>query len=160
MPLLNDPRLWYGRYPKPELFMAELMKEADPDKISSVIADQVALLGSESLYERIHNNFKLMDEIERCKKVLGSVKKGAPNETLLVLDSTTGLNMLNQAREFNDYIGITGLVLTKLDGTARGGAVVGVVQELGIPIKFIGVGETVDDLQPFDAKAFVDGILS
>ncbi|QDZ23367.1 cell division transporter substrate-binding protein FtsY [Chloropicon primus] len=109
---------------------------------------------------RIHNNFKLMDEIEKCKKVLSEVKDGAPNETLLVLDSTTGLNMLNQAREFNDYIGITGLVLTKLDGTARGGAVIGVVQELGIPIKFIGVGETVDDLQPFNAEAFVDGILS
>ena len=109
---------------------------------------------------RIHNNFKLMDEIEKCKQVLGKVKPDAPNETLLVLDSTTGLNMLNQAREFNDYIGITGLVLTKLDGTARGGAVVGVVEELGIPIKFIGVGEKVDDLQPFDAEAFVDGILS
>mmetsp|Transcript_6525 Transcript_6525/g.23443 ORF Transcript_6525/g.23443 Transcript_6525/m.23443 type:complete len:369 (-) Transcript_6525:1362-2468(-) len=109
---------------------------------------------------RIHNNFKLMDEIERCKKVLSDAKQGAPSETLLVLDSTTGLNMLNQAREFNDYIGITGLVLTKLDGTARGGAVVGVVQELGIPIKFIGVGEKVEDLQPFDAEAFVDGILS
>jgi len=109
---------------------------------------------------RIHNNFQLMDEIEKCKKTLSETKQGAPNETLLVLDSTTGLNMLNQAREFNDYIGITGLVLTKLDGTARGGAVVGVVQELGIPIKFIGVGETVDDLQPFNAEAFVDGILA
>ena len=109
---------------------------------------------------RIHNNFKLMDEIEKCKATLSNAKEGAPHETLLVLDSTTGLNMLNQAREFNDYIGITGLVLTKLDGTARGGAVVGVVEELGIPIKFIGVGETVEDLQPFNAEAFVDGILS
>ncbi|GJN16676.1 hypothetical protein PR202_gb03693 [Eleusine coracana subsp. coracana] len=79
-------------------------------------------------------------------------------EVLLVLDGTTGLNMLQQAKEFNDVVGVTGFILTKLDGTARGGCVVSVVDELGIPVKFVGVGEGVEDLQPFDAEAFVEAI--
>ena len=109
---------------------------------------------------RLHNNYELMDEIEKCKKTLADRMPGAPHETLLVLDGTTGLNMLNQARDFHEYIGVTGLILTKLDGTARGGAIMGVVEELGLPIKFIGVGESVEDLQPFDAAAFVNAILA
>ncbi len=79
-------------------------------------------------------------------------------QVLLVLDGTTGLNMSNQAREFNEKVGLTGMVLTKLDGTARGGAVVSVVDDLGVPVKFVGVGETVDDLQPFDPESFVDAL--
>jgi fused signal recognition particle receptor len=79
-------------------------------------------------------------------------------EVLLVLDGTTGLNMLPQAREFNQVIGVTGFVLTKLDGTARGGCVVSVVDELSIPVKFVGIGEGLNDLQPFDAEAFVDAL--
>jgi fused signal recognition particle receptor len=79
-------------------------------------------------------------------------------EVLLVLDGTTGLNMLPQAREFNQVIGVTGFVLTKLDGTSRGGCVVSVVDELSIPVKFVGVGEGLNDLQPFDAEAFVDAL--
>jgi fused signal recognition particle receptor len=137
----------------------DVLRHAAEVSIASEGSDAVDILICDTS-GRIHNNFQLMDEIEKCKKALTETKQGAPHETLLVLDSTTGLHMLNQAREFNDYIGITGLVLTKLDGTARGGAVVGVVEELGIPIKFIGVGETVDDLQPFNAEAFVDGILA
>lgn len=74
------------------------------------------------------------------------------------MDGTTGLNMSNQAREFNEKVGLTGMVLTKLDGTARGGAVVSVVDDLGVPVKFVGVGETVDDLQPFDPESFVDAL--
>lgn len=92
------------------------------------------------------------------QKVLAKALPGAPNEILLVLDGTTGLNMLQQAREFNDVVGVTGFILTKLDGTARGGCVVSVVDELGIPVKFIGVGEGMEDLQPFDAEAFVEAI--
>ncbi|CAO2167779.1 unnamed protein product [Urochloa humidicola] len=107
---------------------------------------------------RLHTNYGLMEELVSCKKVIAKALPGAPNEILLVLDGTTGLNMLQQAREFNDVVGVTGFILTKLDGTARGGCVVSVVDELGIPVKFIGVGEGVEDLQPFDAEAFVEAI--
>ena len=107
---------------------------------------------------RLHTNANLMEELVKVKKTVTKRYPGAPHETLLVLDGTTGLNMLPQAREFNAAVGLTGLILTKLDGSARGGAVVSVVDELGLPVKFIGVGETIDDLQPFDAKAFVDAL--
>ncbi|XP_010278598.1 PREDICTED: cell division protein FtsY homolog, chloroplastic [Nelumbo nucifera] len=109
---------------------------------------------------RLHTNYSLMEELIACKKAIGKIIFGAPNEILLVLDGTTGLNMLPQAREFNDVVGITGLILTKLDGSARGGCVVSVVDELGIPVKFVGVGEGLEDLQPFDAEAFVNAIFS
>ncbi|KAK3250432.1 hypothetical protein CYMTET_40188, partial [Cymbomonas tetramitiformis] len=107
---------------------------------------------------RLHTNSGLMDELAKCKLSMGKAMENAPHEVLLVLDGTTGLNMLNQAREFHEQIGVTGLVLTKLDGTAKGGCVVSVVDELGIPVKFVGVGEGIDDLQPFDAQAFVDAL--
>ncbi|KAI3693346.1 hypothetical protein L6452_33181 [Arctium lappa] len=107
---------------------------------------------------RLHTNYSLMEELIACKKAVAKVVPGAPNEILLVLDGTTGLNMLPQAREFNEVVGITGFILTKLDGSARGGCVVSVVDELGIPVKFVGVGEGVEDLQPFDAEAFVNAI--
>ncbi|KAK4801074.1 hypothetical protein SAY86_021561 [Trapa natans] len=109
---------------------------------------------------RLHTNYSLMEELIACKKAVSKVVPGAPNEILQVLDGTTGLNMLPQAREFNDVVGITGLILTKLDGSARGGCVVSVVDELGIPVKFVGVGEGIEDLQPFDAEAFVNAIFS
>ncbi|XP_022757236.1 cell division protein FtsY homolog, chloroplastic isoform X2 [Durio zibethinus] len=108
----------------------------------------------------LHTNYSLMEELIACKKAVGKVIPGAPNEILLVLDGNTGLNMLPQAREFNEVVGITGFILTKLDGSARGGCVVSVVDELSIPVKFVGVGERVEDLQPFDAEAFVNAILS
>ncbi|KAL6853396.1 hypothetical protein ACP4OV_019425 [Aristida adscensionis] len=107
---------------------------------------------------RLHTNYGLMEELVSCKKVIAKALPGAPNEILLVLDGTTGLNMLQQAREFNDVVGVTGFILTKLDGTARGGCVVSVVDELGIPVKFVGIGEGMEDLQPFDAEAFVEAI--
>eukprot|EP00775_Hariotina_reticulata_P014342 gene14342-14438_t len=107
---------------------------------------------------RLHTAYALMEELANCKKSIGNVLPKQPCETLLVLDGTTGLNMLNQAREFNDTVPLTGLILTKLDGTARGGAVVSVVDQLKLPVKFIGVGETPEDLQPFDARTFVDAL--
>ena len=107
---------------------------------------------------RLHTNGALMAELAKCARSLGKACPGAPHETLLVLDGTTGLNMVAQAREFNETVALTGLVVTKLDGTARGGAVVGAVAELGVPIKFVGVGEGVADLQPFDAASFVDAL--
>ncbi|XP_068634925.1 cell division protein FtsY homolog, chloroplastic isoform X2 [Aristolochia californica] len=108
----------------------------------------------------LHTNYSLMEELIACKKAIAKVVPRAPNEILLVLDGTTGLNMLPQAREFNEVVGITGLILTKLDGSARGGCVVSVVDELGIPVKFVGVGEGVNDLQPFNAEDFVNAIFA
>jgi len=85
---------------------------------------------------------------------------GAPHEVLLVLDATTGMNSLNQAREFNKAVPLSGLIVTKLDGTSKGGMVVAIQQELGLPIKFIGLGEQADDLQPFDAKEFAAALFA
>lgn len=107
---------------------------------------------------RLHTNYGLMEELAKCRRVLNKRLQHAPNEVLLVLDGTTGLNMLSQAREFNEFVGVTGLVLTKLDGTARGGAAVSVVNELGLPVKFVGVGESLEDLQPFDPDSFVEAL--
>ena len=107
---------------------------------------------------RLHNNAALMEELVGVKKSITKRLPSAPHEVLLVLDGTTGLNMLNQARVFGEAVGVTGIILTKLDGTARGGAVVSVVDELGIPVKFVGVGEGMEDLQTFDPKSFVDAL--
>ncbi|KAL5727591.1 hypothetical protein ACHQM5_000771 [Ranunculus cassubicifolius] len=144
-----------------------VMAESEKAKASSVLS-QAVRRGKQEGFDvvlcdtsgRLHTNYSLMEELIACKKAVGKVVSGAPNEILLVLDGTTGLNMLPQAREFNEVVGITGLILTKLDGSARGGCVVSVVDELGIPVKFVGVGEGVEDLQPFDAEAFVNAIFS
>ena len=109
---------------------------------------------------RLHTHGGLMDELRKIKRVLAKHDETAPHEVLLVLDSTIGQNALNQAREFGDAIGVSGLVLTKLDGTARGGVVLSIAQQLGLPIRFIGVGEKVDDLRPFEAEPFIDAILT
>lgn len=107
---------------------------------------------------RLHNKRHLMDELSKISRVISRELPGAATEFLLILDATTGQNAINQAREFKNAAGITGLVLTKLDGTARGGVVLAVKEELGIPVKFIGVGEQIDDLQPFDAKNFASAL--
>jgi fused signal recognition particle receptor len=103
---------------------------------------------------RLHTKHNLMQELQKLHRVMGRQSPGAPHEVLLVLDATTGMNALNQAREFHKTVPLTGLVVTKLDGTSKGGMVVAIQKELGLPIKFIGVGEQPDDLQPFDAKQF------
>lgn len=107
---------------------------------------------------RLHTAYGLMEELATCRRSISNILPGQPDEVLLVLDGTTGLNMLNQAREFHETVSLTGLILTKLDGSARGGAVVSVVDALQLPVKFIGVGETLEDLQPFDANAFVEAL--
>ena len=107
---------------------------------------------------RLHNKKNLMDELGKIRRVIDRELPDAACEVLLVLDATTGQNAVNQAKEFREAAGITGIVLTKLDGTARGGVVLTIREELKIPVKFIGVGEGIDDLQPFDAKAFTDGL--
>ena len=105
---------------------------------------------------RLHNKKNLIDELAKINRVIDRELPGAARETLLVLDASTGQNALVQAKEFGRAAKITGLVLTKLDGTAKGGIVLAIRRELGIPVKFIGVGEGIDDLQPFDGKEFVD----
>jgi fused signal recognition particle receptor len=107
---------------------------------------------------RLHTKHNLMQELQKLHRVIGKQLPGAPHEVLLVLDATTGMNALNQAREFNKAVPLTGLVVTKLDGTSKGGMVVAIQQELGLPIKFIGLGERPDDLQPFDAKQFAQAL--
>ncbi len=107
---------------------------------------------------RLHTKSNLMAELQKVHRVIGKKCPGAPHETLLVLDGSTGLNALNQAREFHKAVSITGLIVTKLDGTSKGGAIVAIQKELGIPVKFIGVGEQPDDLQPFTAKEFADAL--
>ena len=107
---------------------------------------------------RLHTKHNLMQELQKLHRVIGKQLAGAPHEVLLVLDATTGMNALNQAREFHKAVPLTGLIVTKLDGTSKGGMVVAIQQELGLPIKFIGLGEQPDDLQPFDAKQFAQAL--
>ena len=107
---------------------------------------------------RLHNKKNLMDELGKISRVIDRELPGCDRETLLVLDAATGQNAVNQAREFQSAAGITGIVLTKLDGTPKGGGVLPIMQDLGLPVKFIGVGEQVDDLQPFDPDAFANAL--
>ena len=108
---------------------------------------------------RLHTNVNLMEELKKVKKVVSREIPHAPHEALLVLDASTGQNALNQARLFNEAVGVTGIALTKLDGTAKGGIIVAIANELKIPIRFIGVGEGVEDLREFDAKEFVEAMI-
>ncbi len=107
---------------------------------------------------RLHTKHNLMQELQKLHRVIGKQLSGAPHEVLLVLDGSTGMNALNQAREFHKAVPLTGLIVTKLDGTSKGGMVVAIQKELGLPIKFIGLGEQPDDLQPFDAKQFAQAL--
>ncbi len=107
---------------------------------------------------RLHNKANLMEELEKIKRIMGRELEGAPHETLLALDAGTGQNAVTQAKMFHQQIGITGIVLTKLDGTAKGGVVINIMDELKLPVKMIGVGEGIDDLRPFNAEEFVEAI--
>jgi len=109
---------------------------------------------------RLHTKHNLMQELEKTRRVIQKRLPSAPHETWLVLDATTGSNGLNQAREFHKSMGLTGLIVTKLDGTSKGGIVVAIQRELQLPIKFIGLGEQLDDLQPFDAAQFVEAMFA
>jgi fused signal recognition particle receptor len=108
---------------------------------------------------RLHTKVNLMEELKKIHRTATKKLPGAPHEVYLVLDATTGQNALSQARLFHEAVGLTGLVLTKMDGTAKGGVALGVVHETGIPLRYIGVGEAMEDLRPFDAEAFVEAIL-
>ena len=108
---------------------------------------------------RLHTKNSLMAELDKMRRTAQRIVPGAPHEVLLVLDATTGQNGLQQARLFTESAGVTGIVLTKLDGTAKGGIVVAIARELHLPVRYVGVGEKLDDLLPFDSEAFVDSLL-
>lgn len=108
---------------------------------------------------RLHTKVNLMEELKKVKRVVSRELPSAPHEVILVLDASTGQNAVNQAREFNEAVGLTGIALTKLDGTAKGGIIVAIANELKIPIRFIGVGEGVEDLRDFDAREFVEAMI-
>jgi fused signal recognition particle receptor len=109
---------------------------------------------------RLHTQSNLMEELKKVKRVMGKLDDSAPHEVLLVVDAGTGQNALNQATQFNQAVGLTGITLTKLDGTAKGGVIFAIAHKLGIPIRFIGVGEGIDDLRAFNAEEFVAALFS
>jgi fused signal recognition particle receptor len=129
----------------------DALKSAQARGIDVLIADTAG---------RLHTQLGLMDELEKIKRVMAKLDAEAPHEILLVLDAGTGQNALPQASKFRETIGVSGLVLTKLDGTAKGGMIFSVAEQLQTPIRYIGVGETVDDLRPFDHEEFVDALLA
>ncbi len=143
----------------------EMVKQSEGSDPAAVVYDAIGAAkrkGADVLIVdtagRLHNKKNLMDELAKIDRVIGRELPGADRETLLVLDATTGQNAVNQAKEFKNSAAITGLVLTKLDGTAKGGIVFSIKDELGIPVKFIGVGEGADDLRPFAADDFVKAL--
>ncbi|MCP4188188.1 MAG: signal recognition particle-docking protein FtsY [Gammaproteobacteria bacterium] len=129
----------------------DALQSAQARNIDILIADTAG---------RLHTQNNLMDELEKIKRVMSKLDTAAPHETILVLDAVTGQNALNQASNFKDSVGVSGIVLTKLDGTARGGMIFSVAEQLQLPIRYIGVGESVDDLRPFNSHEFVDALLS
>ena len=134
----------------PAAVVFDAMQAAKSRGIDVMIADTAG---------RLHTQTNLMDELKKVKRVMGRVDPSAPHEVLLVLDASQGQNALQQARLFNDALGVSGIVLTKLDGTAKGGIVFAIASELGLPIRFIGLGESAEDFQEFEAEAFVDALL-
>ncbi len=135
---------------------------SDPSGLAFDAADAAVREGVDVLLVdtagRLHTQKNLMTELDKIRRVLGKRIPGAPHEVLLILDGTTGQNAIAQARRFREVVDVTGLMVTKLDGTARGGAVVSIHQQLGLPVRFIGLGETPDDIERFDPAAFVDAL--
>ncbi len=145
----------------------DMVKSAEGADPASVVFDTIAAAkarGSEVIIcdtaGRLHNKKNLMNELSKMYRIIKRELPEADVETLLVLDATTGQNAVNQAREFKEVADITGIVLTKLDGTARGGVILAIMDELGIPVKYVGVGEQIDDLQPFDPEDFAKAIFT
>lgn len=143
----------------------ELVKREEGSDPASVVFDTIARAKSRhadvlicDTAGRLHNKKNLMDELGKISRILDRELPDCDKEVLLVLDAATGQNAVNQAREFKEAAGITGIVLTKLDGTAKGGVVLAIREELGLPVKLIGVGEQIDDLQPFDAQEFAEAL--
>jgi fused signal recognition particle receptor len=144
---------------------AEVIKQATGADPSAVVFDALTAAlsrGVDAVFidtaGRLHTQTNLMEELKKIQRVIGRKLKGAPHEIWLVVDATTGQNAISQAEMFDEAMGVTGIILTKLDGTAKGGIVVGISERLNLPIKYIGIGEKVDDLRPFDAEEFVRAI--
>ena len=135
----------------PSAVLFDALQSASARKTDYVIVDTAG---------RLHTKQNLMLELEKMKRTAQRIVPGAPHETLLVMDATTGQNGLQQARQFTQSAGVTGIVLTKLDGTAKGGVVVAISRELGLPVRFVGVGEKAGDLLPFDPREFVDSLFT
>ena len=153
---VDQLKIWSERADVP---IIEQGQNADPAAVAfDTVAAAKARGADVSIIDtagRLHNKKALMDELSKIKRVLSKVVPNAPHEVLLVLDASTGQNALQQARAFTEAVDISGLVLTKLDGTAKGGIVLGVSHELSIPVKYIGLGEDIESLQVFDKEAFV-----
>jgi fused signal recognition particle receptor len=132
---------------------------ADPSSVAFTAIEQAKAAGVDVVIVdtagRLHTKVPLMDELKKIHRVVGKAQEGAPHEVLLVLDANTGQNAIQQAATFRDAVRVTGIVLTKLDGTAKGGVILGICDEQKIPVRFIGVGEGIDDLRPFDTELFV-----
>ena len=145
----------------------ELVRQNEGADPASVVFDAIAVTNKRKAdvliidtAGRLHNKVGLMDELAKINRIISRELPNADRETLLVLDATTGQNAVMQAKKFKEAADITGLVLTKLDGTAKGGAIFSIKDEVDLPVKFIGVGEQIDDMQPFDAKMFTDALLT
>ena len=156
---VDQLKIWSERAGVP---IIEQGQDADPaavafDTVSAAKARgaDIALIDTAG---RLHNKKALMDELSKIKRVMDKVVVGAPHEVILVLDASTGQNAMQQAKAFTEAVNITGLALTKLDGTAKGGIVVGISNELNVPVKYIGLGEKIEDLQVFDKTAFVNAL--
>ncbi|MEX0894480.1 MAG: signaling recognition particle receptor family protein, partial [Balneolaceae bacterium] len=145
----NVPIIQQGQNADPAAVAYDTVASANSKQNDVVLVDTAG---------RLHNKKSLMEELGKIKRVMGKVVKGAPHEVLLVLDASTGQNAMQQAKAFTDVVEITGLVLTKLDGTAKGGIVIGISNELSVPVKYIGVGEKIEDMQIFDRAAFVNAL--
>jgi fused signal recognition particle receptor len=157
---VDQLKIWAERVGAPLVHQQE---GADP---AAVVFDAIASARSKEIDEvivdtagRLHTQANLMKELEKVKKVAAREVPGAPHEVLLVLDATTGSNGIQQAQQFGATAGVTGVVLTKLDGTAKGGVILAIADSLKLPVRWVGVGEDVDDLLPFEAKDFVDALL-
>ena len=146
----NVPVITQGTGADPASVIFDAVESASSKNIDIVIADTAG---------RLHTQDNLMDELAKIKRVLGKIDASAPHETLIVMDAGFGQNALHQAQQFHDSIGLTGMAVTKLDGTAKGGILFSIANTLNLPVRFIGVGEGIHDLRPFNASEFVDALL-
>jgi len=146
----NDvPVIAQGRAADPAAVVFDALQAARARRADVLIVDTAG---------RLHTQTNLMDELKKVKRVMAKVDSDAPHEVLLVLDAGTGQNAIAQALQFHEAVGVTGIVLTKLDGTAKGGVIFAIAKKLGLPIRYVGLGEGIDELRPFDARDFIDAL--
>ena len=146
----NVPVVSQGTGADPASVIFDAVQSASSKNIDIIIADTAG---------RLHTQDNLMDELAKIKRVLAKIDTSAPHETLIVMDAGFGQNALHQAQQFHDSIGLTGMAVTKLDGTAKGGILFSIAKTLKLPVRFIGIGEGINDLRPFNASEFVDALL-